>query len=289
MNFKAFSQMFMAEHCRVVNKPSHIATNNQLLYANLLPAFGEMGLEAIRPRHILTFRSAALATGVTARTVNSRLTLLRTMLRKAWEWEVMETPPPKVAMLPFATAKRPGWGVEAMECIMATAPQPWKALVTFASRTGLRRGELAALEWSDIDFSRDVIVVARAVSAGIECSTKSLRVREVPLSKAAAAALAALPRAGKGVFVKLPDGIKYRVSGLSEGLRRACPKAGVKNLGWHGLRRAYATHLEACGVPISTIQTWMGHADISTTMRYLSQDTSGDRDAMARLDAMHQK
>lgn len=68
--------------------------------------------------------------------------------------------------------------------------RPDAELVRIAAYTGLRRGELVALRWHDLDFARRKIVVSRAVSGAVEAaSTKSRRTREVPLPDQAAGAL----------------------------------------------------------------------------------------------------
>lgn len=68
-------------------------------------------------------------------------------------------------------------------------------LVRVAAYAGLRRGELVALHWRDIDFAGRKIIVRRALSGGTEVrSTKSRRAREIPLPDQAAAALDRLSR-----------------------------------------------------------------------------------------------
>jgi integrase len=70
-------------------------------------------------------------------------------------------------------------------------------LVRVAAYAGLRRGELVALRWRDVDFVRRKIVVRRAVSANVDTkSTKSRRAREVPLPDHAALALDRLSQRG---------------------------------------------------------------------------------------------
>ena len=61
--------------------------------------------------------------------------------------------------------------------------------VHVAAYTGLRLGKLLSLRWRDIEFVRDLITVSRAMSAGVEASTKSGRARRVPLPAPAAEAL----------------------------------------------------------------------------------------------------
>ena len=67
-------------------------------------------------------------------------------------------------------------------------------LIQYAAYAGLRLGELLALRWADIDFTKSTITVRRAISAGIESSTKSGRIRRVPLPDQLAAALDGLSR-----------------------------------------------------------------------------------------------
>jgi integrase len=71
-------------------------------------------------------------------------------------------------------------------------------VIRVAAYAGLRRGELVALRWRDVDFAGRKIVVRRALSAAVELkSTKSRRARGVPLPDQAATALDRLSRRGE--------------------------------------------------------------------------------------------
>ena len=67
-------------------------------------------------------------------------------------------------------------------------------LVRIAAYTGLRLGELLSLRWRDVDFEGSVLTISRAMSAGVETTTKSGRVRRVPLPAQASEALQRLKR-----------------------------------------------------------------------------------------------
>src|SRR5262249_17339063 len=69
--------------------------------------------------------------------------------------------------------------------------------------TGMRLGELLALRWKDVDLERRLLIVHRAVSAGVEGPTKSRQARALPLADVAAAALARL--AGRGDYTRRED------------------------------------------------------------------------------------
>jgi integrase len=148
-------------------------------------------------------------------------------------------------------------------------------VVRLGAYAGLRRGELVALRWRDVDFVGQKIVVRRAVSADVEVrSTKSRRAREVPLPHQAAAALDRLSRRGEFtgpddyVFVNR-IGRRVDPSALRRRFERARNAAGLGPLRFHDLRHTYGSLLVAGGIDLASVKAAMGHARISTTERYL--------------------
>ena len=57
-------------------------------------------------------------------------------------------------------------------------------------------------------------------------------------------------------------------SRLLKRFKAALRRAGVREITFHDLRHAFGTHMAAAGVPLRTLQAWMGHEDIKTTMIY---------------------
>ena len=147
-------------------------------------------------------------------------------------------------------------------------------MVRVSAYAGLRLGELLALHWRDVDFAGSRLTVGRALSAGVETSTKSRRVRQVPMPDQAAAALDRLSRRenftgpGERVFCG-PLGRTLDASALRRRYRKAQAKAGLAPLRWHDLRHTYGSLLAAAGVDLVKIKAAMGHSNIATTERYL--------------------
>jgi integrase len=147
-------------------------------------------------------------------------------------------------------------------------------LIRVAAYAGLRQGELLALRWRDVDFAGSALTVARAMSAGVESTTKSGRVRRVPLADQAAAALDRLSRRehftapGELVFCNV-FGRPLDGSALRRRYRRAQNAAEVRPLRFHDLRHTFGSLLAARGVDVVTIQSAMGHSALRTTGRYL--------------------
>src|SRR5206468_1581980 len=146
-------------------------------------------------------------------------------------------------------------------------------LVRVAAYAGLRRGELVALRWRDVDFVGRKIIVRRALSGETELrSTKSRRAREVPLADQAAEALERLR--GRGEFIGADDymfanrfGRRLDPSALRRRFERARDAAGLEPVRFHDLRHTYGSLLVAGGIDLPSVKAAMGQSRISTTER----------------------
>jgi integrase len=148
--------------------------------------------------------------------------------------------------------------------------------------TGLRRSELFALKWSDVDFSNLTIDIKRSIFQGVVGSCKTAASRTlIPLSLSVAAELwlwkettryarpddwiFASPRA-KGRKPFYPDMV------MVNRIRPAALCAGItRRIGWHTFRHTYSTMLIANGENVKVVQELMRHANSRTTLEVYSQ------------------
>ena len=167
-------------------------------------------------------------------------------------------------------------------------------LVRVAAYAGLRRGELVALRWRDIDFAGRKIIVRRSLSGDTELrSTKSRRAREIPLPDQAAAALDRLSR--RDEFTGPDDyvftnrfGRRLDPSALRRRFERARDAAELEPLRFHDLRHTYGSLLVAGGIDLASVKAAMGHSRITTTERYLHARPAGElADRFTRALAGH--
>jgi integrase len=148
-------------------------------------------------------------------------------------------------------------------------------LIRLAAYSGLRRGELVALRWRDVDFAARKITVRRAVSGTVELpSTKSRRAREVPMPDQAAGALERV--SGRDDFLGPDDyvfanrfGRRLDASAVRRRFERARDAVGLEPLRFHDLRHTDGSLLVAGGIDLASVKAAMGHSRISTTERYL--------------------
>ena len=273
-----------AEHDRGC-KPSTLRDYRSNLEAHLLPGFGSTRLEEITPAAIDRWRSSL--TGLSNRTKNKLLVVMHGVMKRAQHvWGLPSNPVASVERHP----QRSSGDIdvfspeEVWALVRAAASEQDGAIFLTAAFTGLRRGELIALRWRDVDFAGSVIRV-RASFAGHELTTpKSGKVRSVPLAPAVATALARL--SDRGIAVGEDDlvfvgelGSYIDGSALRRRYAAALKRAGLRRLRFHDLRHTFGTRMIA-KADIRRVQEWMGHADVQTTMRYLHYAPRGDEAAL---------
>jgi integrase len=162
---------------------------------------------------------------------------------------------------------------EVLALVRAAETEQDGAIFLTAAFTGLRRGELLALRWRDVDFDGAAIRVRASYAGRALTMPKSGRVRSVPMAPNVAETLAPLGQRQRftgdddlvfaGELGGYLDG-----SALRRRYDRALERAGLRPLRFHDLRHTFGTRMIA-RADIRRVQEWMGHADIQTTMKYL--------------------
>jgi len=151
---------------------------------------------------------------------------------------------------------------------------PWYHIWSFAFLTGMRSGELKALQWKDIDFERKIISVSKSYSDAkrvIKC-TKAGYWRNVPISKDLHQIIMELKEATNydpDEFV-LPRPGTWENGEAGKVLRAFLQRYDInKHVVFHTLRACFATHLLAKGVDQATVMKIGGWRDIKTFQIYV--------------------
>jgi integrase len=163
-----------------------------------------------------------------------------------------------------------------------------QAMYMTAAMTGLRVGELVALRWRDVDWVAGRVRVRQNYVLGEFGTPKSRRsTRSVPMNDEVAGALDRLAKrtakAGDDDLV-FTDPLTFSVLDKAAVLRRFKKALKAAQLDqthvFHDLRHTFGTRCAAAGVPMRTLQEWMGHRDLETTQRYADYAPSADEAAM---------
>ena len=163
-----------------------------------------------------------------------------------------------------------------------------RALYVTAAMTGLRQGELIALRWLDVDWTAGRLRVRRNYVRGQYGTPKSKRsTRAVPLADRVAGELerhyqrTAYQADDDLVFGHPLTGNPLDRSKVLKRFKAALARAGVRQARFHDLRHTFGTRMAGAGVPLRTLQEWMGHRDFKTTL--INADYQPDQAREAEL------
>lgn len=205
------------------------------------------------------------------RSVNHELTTIGAMFRRAVDMGYLENDPvSKVKRFRIQQTKSPRYltGPE-IERIKAVCDQGLRDMFEVLIQTGMRRGELLNLEWSDVDFANGYIHI-RPKAGWIP---KHGRSRKIPMRPAVRDILKRhRENATCQLVFHTPSG--KRVIHFGERLWRAYRRAHVENATVHTTRHTFASHAVMSGLDLYTVGRLLGHADAKSTQIYahLSRD-----------------
>ena len=266
-----FAARFIDGHSRANRqKPSGIAAKQAILKTHLVPLLGAKKLDAITNEQVQQLKRGLRSKA--PKTVNNILPVLNVMLKRAVEWEVIPRMPCVIRVLPAPKGSTKFYDFAEFERLVITAKAlDWRAylLVLLSGEAGLRLGEMVALEWDDLDFAHGKMCVQRSAWKGQIATPKGGRLRRIRLTKRLAKALQE-HRHLRGPRVLYQDDGSPLTEGVVQGfVRRSAKGAGLQNNGPHMLRHTFCSHLPMRGASARAIQELAGHADLTTTQRYM--------------------
>src|ERR671916_1984599 len=256
-------------------KPSTLRDYRSIVEAHLVPRFGAERIEDITLAMIEAWR-ASFGPHLAARTKNKWLVVLHGIFRRAQTvWKLPINPAAGIEK----HRQRSSGDIdvfspeEVLALVRAAGDAQDAAIYLTAAFTGLRRGELLALRWRDVDFVGQAIRVRASYAGGQVTSPKSGKVRSVPMAPDVASALAGLGQRERwtgddDLFFVGTVGSHVDGSALRRRYVDSLRRAGLRPLRFHDLRHTFGTRMIA-KADIRRVQEWMGHADVQTTMKYL--------------------
>lgn len=283
---KTLLEDWYAAHALTIKAPS-AATYRTILDNYLLPDLGAISLKDVNAQHIQRYiNRLSQEKELGARRVGHIHAVLSMALDLAVEWGLLAFNP--CARVKVPRAEKTVYVVLDMEQarhLLEVARDTWVGnLLTLALATGMRKGELQVLKWSDIDWKAETLHVQRTLAKmgkyggtkeGTPKSETSDRLIALP-----SFAVEALKAQRKHVNeMRLQAGKRFKDAGyifpsstghwLSSQLETAwkemLEQAGLPDMRFHDLRHSAATLLLAMGIPVSVVQQILGHSKASIT------------------------
>ena len=286
----------------------------EVVRRHLVPALGQHRLDKLQPLHIQAYYSSALKNGrldgkggLSAQTVVHHHRIFRQALGQAVRWQLIvrnpadavDPPRPRRQEMPALDDDQIAQLLEAAKgtsCYIA---------VLIAVTTGLRRGEVLALRWQDVDLDKGTLAVRQTLEQtkkfGLTFkepkSQKSRRVVALPAilveelrkhRRKQSKQRLALRRAYQdhGLVCPRDDGSPQSPDALSAAFPHLVSRAGVPRMRFHDQRHTHATQLLIHGVHPKVVSERLGHANIGITLDTYSHVLPGmQEDAACRVDA----
>ena len=275
-------------------KPGALRGYEQALSARIVPRFGHLKTSALHRNAVQDLVDEMLAEGLAPSTVRNAILPLRAIYRRLTARNEVAMNPTLGLSLPAIRERRdrvarPREARALLDALSQADRPPWAT----ALYAGLRRGELRALRWCDVDFEAGLIRVERGwdpKEGPIEPKSRAGK-RRVPLSKPLRTYLAAhrlrsggasedLVFSGRGGKPLAPDA-------LIERARKAWRAAGLEPIGLHECRHTYAAFMIAAGVNAKALSSYMGHSTITMTLDRYGHLMPGNEDEAAAMLAAY--
>lgn len=288
----------------------------------ILPTFGDLKLDTIKPLHIVDFleklgkdggRGDNKGGGLSSGTIQMNHRILKNIFKRAVDWKVIKQNPVASVQKPKVVYKEivPYDEQEVHQMLQALQKEPyhWRIMITLALTTGMRRSELLGLEWRHIDWKNSLI----DVSQSLILSLKGEIIVKEPKTKNSKRKVALPP----SVLEELRDYYSYRVKerdklgdAWNENIeqhfifchangtpyhherpylwfRQFIKKNGFRYIRFHDLRHTSATLLINQGVHAKIISERLGHGSINTTMNiYGHALRSADQAAADKFESL---
>ncbi|MDO8674758.1 MAG: site-specific integrase [Candidatus Omnitrophota bacterium] len=267
IKFEIFGNEFINVHSKV-NKKSWQSDRYNL--NSLGKFFGGKYLYEIKVKDIEDFKLERSKTASPA-TVNRELATLKTLFNKAVLWDKLkETPAKAVTFLREPKGRVRFLEREEIVKLLSNCNKKLRPIVVVALNTGMRRGEILGLKWSDVDLKRAILTLH---------DTKNGEKREVYINEQVKTALIRIPRNAQSPYVFCgSNGKPYQ--DVRKSFWTALRKSDIKEFHFHDLRHTFASQLVMAGIDLNTVRELLGHKDIRMTLRYSHLSASHKKHAV---------
>lgn len=279
---------------------------SEIVSQHIVKSLGEYEMSELTPLILQRFTTELLqcgnlktGKGLSANSVNGIITVIQNSLKVACAiGQIKEYTAEKI--------KRPKAREKQVSCFtLAEQKQIEQAIlndkkpkmfgIVLCLYTGLRIGELLALEWSDIDFQKGTVTVSKSCHDGKDENGNFARItdtpktetseREIPFPKQLIPYLRNLKKDSSSVYVVASNTDKpISIRAYQRSFELFLKKLHIQHKGFHSLRHTFATRALECGMDVKTLSEILGHKNANVTLnRYVHSLMDHKKDMMNRL------
>lgn len=282
---------------RKETKPSTVRGYQSVLDNHILPYIGDMIMAEIIPINIEELLQVKAKAGYSSKTMRNVIVQLNGVFHLAEDNDLISRSPVRKRHKSVChKTEKPIWTTEQVRSILESVPAEHRCLFFCVALTGLRLGELLALQWKCVDLQGRVLRVLHSLYKRQMVSPKTLSsTRQVPLGDVLVAAFAS--HREQSSFVKLEDFVFCSQEGMSlnpDVLRKDVlyPVLDRLNIprpkgagGFHCFRHSAASFINAETGNLKIIQKFLGHSNVSTTADiYTHVSEAVEREAAVALE-----
>jgi integrase len=242
-------------------KDNHRSYQRDVTISKVLERFFKgMHINTISSWHVEKYKSKRKADGLCLSTVNRELTVLKRIFNLGIQWKLVnENPVTGVKFFKIPIQKPRVLSEEEFKMLYNSASEHLKPILFVAISTGMRKGEILNLQWKDINFEENYIVVR---------DSKNYESRDIPISDLLKRALLRLKQVDREEDYLFCYHDKKPIEYLYRSFGTALKRSGINKCTFHTLRHTFATRVVMAGVDIVTLKELLGHKTIQMTMRY---------------------
>ena len=303
MQTKDWFHEWLEHYVKPASKQKTYILYCELTEQHILPKCGERELEGITPLILQRYISELMehgnlktGGGLSASSVNAIITVIQSSLKVAYNLGYLEA-------YTADKVKRPRIQEKQIECFtpaeqkkieqaVLTDKRPKMFGIILCLYTGLRIGELLALEWSDIDFSKGELTVSKTchdakTENGYKRITDTPKTttsrRVIPVPRQILPLLREQKKKSRSTFVVGEDRLQS-VRSYQYSFSLLLKKLGISHRGFHALRHTFATRALECGMDVKTLSEILGHKNPVVTLNHYAHSLMPHKhEAMNRL------
>ena len=309
MKYKEWLKEWLEFYVKTSVKQRTYERYASILTLHVIPTLGEFELQELSPSllqhfatHLLQNGNIKNGHGLSPNTVNAIITVLQNSLQTAYvfgkttEYSANKIKRPKVAekkITCFSLQEH-----KKIEHAIQNQNNDRLFGIILCLYTGLRIGELLALEWNDIDFQSETLIVNKSCYYGTDANGRYCRFittpktqasqRVIPLPKPIVSHLTKIKTNSLSELVINNKGKPIPTRSYQKSFETLLRQQQIPHHGFHALRHTFATRALECGMDVKTLSELLGHKNATLTLnRYTHSMIEHKKEVMNRIGMLY--